>query len=32
MINISMAAQDMLQRKIAPFWLGLMDEQYGGFY
>ena len=32
MINLSMAAQDMLQRKIVPFWLGLMDEQHGGFY
>ena len=32
MSNISAAAQQMLQSRIVPFWLNLMDEQFGGFY
>lgn len=31
-MRISQAAQQMLDGTILPFWLGLRDEENGGFY
>lgn len=32
MRRISSAAKEMLETKIIPFWTGMRDEEYGGYY